>query len=291
MWLNPADCFGTTHRRQDIRPWRVSLGESSLEIAVHARVDPFEVSLHILGKLLAHPPCPLLPTARPPPRRARPTPGTHPSLHPPAGTSALYTPRAAPSTYCQLADRAQFALCPTQMPPTYFPASSLLDLTVNLVSNNGCSGAPSGSTVSPHFMIDITALVYCTILNGITLENSMGFSVLELNLILILHIQKSFLKAKCRRAYASNPKSYLQQGQYSTFAEDAIRPSLYRPFCIGYLYFDRGFIERGYQFLQIFPTPNTEVENIVICFSAIGAKKSFRCLATNVGCVAKTARM
>jgi hypothetical protein len=55
-----------------------------------------------------------------------------------------------------------------------------------------------GSQCVPHFMIDRTALVYCIILNGITLGNSLGFYVRELNLILILHFQKSFLKAKFR---------------------------------------------------------------------------------------------
>jgi len=51
---------------------------------------------------------------------------------------------------------------------------------------------------------------------------------------------------------------------------------------MGYLYFDRGFIEKVYQLPQIFPTPNIEVENIVICLSAIGTNKSFHCLATSV---------
>jgi len=55
-----------------------------------------------------------------------------------------------------------------------------------------------GPQCAAHFMIDRTALVYCTILNGITLVNSSGFYVRELNLILILHFQKSFLKAKFR---------------------------------------------------------------------------------------------
>jgi len=77
-------------------------------------------------------------------------------------------------------------------------------------------------------------------------------------------------------------KSYLQRGQYLTFSVDKIRPSLYRPFCKEYLYFDRGLIERVYQFPQIFPAPATEDENMVICLSGIGSNKPFHSLASNV---------
>ena len=77
-------------------------------------------------------------------------------------------------------------------------------------------------------------------------------------------------------------KSYLQRGQYFSFDEDKICPSLYRPFCKEYLYFDRSIVERVYQFPQIFPAPATNDENIVICLSGIGSNKPFHTLASNV---------
>src|SRR5258708_313617 len=111
-----------------------------------------------LRGLAAHPgqvagasPCHHLPTACPAPRRARPTLGTHSSLHPPASTSARHSPRAAASASRRLADRAQCALCPTQVPPTHFPTSShssLLDSTVNLVSGNGAERSGEGMQAS-----------------------------------------------------------------------------------------------------------------------------------------------
>src|SRR5258708_14314353 len=112
-----------------------------------------------LRGLAAHPgqvagasPCHHLPTACPAPPRARPTLGTHSSLHPPASASARHSPRAAASASRRLADRAQRALCLTQVPPTHFPTSShssLLDSTVNFVSGNGIGRPYLASALRP----------------------------------------------------------------------------------------------------------------------------------------------
>ncbi len=59
----------------------------------------------------------------------------------------------------------------------------------------------------------------------------------------------------------------LKREHYAEFAERKIRTSVYRPFCKRFLFFDRILNEEVYQFPQIFPTRNTETENIVISIS------------------------
>ncbi len=66
-------------------------------------------------------------------------------------------------------------------------------------------------------------------------------------------------------------KSYLERSQSLGFSQDKIRQALYRPFCKQWLYFERGLVERVYQFPQIFPLPHAEVENTTICVTGIGA--------------------
>ena len=75
-------------------------------------------------------------------------------------------------------------------------------------------------------------------------------------------------------------KRNLQRGKTADFSPENIRKSLYRPFAKSYFYFDRMLIERVYVFPSIFPTPETETENRVICLTALGSKKSFHCLMT-----------
>ena len=75
-------------------------------------------------------------------------------------------------------------------------------------------------------------------------------------------------------------KRNLQRGKIADFSKENVRTSLYRPFTKSYLYFDRTLIERVYVFPSIFPTPETERENRVICLTALGSKKSFHCLMT-----------
>ena len=77
-------------------------------------------------------------------------------------------------------------------------------------------------------------------------------------------------------------KANLQRGHYIEFSDKKVRPSLYRPYCKEWLYFDRGIIERVYQYPQIFPTSATEVENTVICLSGVGSNKLFHCLVSNI---------
>ncbi len=75
-------------------------------------------------------------------------------------------------------------------------------------------------------------------------------------------------------------KRNLQRGRIVNFSEKNIRSSLYRPFTGSYLYIDRIMNERVREFPSIFPVPETEKENLVICVAGIGDRKGFGCLTT-----------
>ncbi|MFA6470445.1 MAG: type ISP restriction/modification enzyme [Candidatus Latescibacterota bacterium] len=65
------------------------------------------------------------------------------------------------------------------------------------------------------------------------------------------------------------------RGKKAKFEREKIRLSLYRPFIKSYLFFDRIMNNSVYQIPHIFPTPETEQENRVICATAIGNNKPF----------------
>ena len=73
-------------------------------------------------------------------------------------------------------------------------------------------------------------------------------------------------------------KAELKKGKQVTFSPEKIRASLYRPFTKSHLYFDRLMNQRVYVFPSIFPTPETEQENRVICVSGIASNKPFQTL-------------
>ena len=79
-------------------------------------------------------------------------------------------------------------------------------------------------------------------------------------------------------SWSESLKRNLQRGKTTDFSQEKVRTSLYRPFTKSNLYFDRMMIERVYVFPSIFPTPQTEQENRVICVTAVGNKKPFHCL-------------
>ena len=81
--------------------------------------------------------------------------------------------------------------------------------------------------------------------------------------------------------WSSTLKQKLQSGKITEFTEVKIRQSLYRPFSKSKLYFDRVMNDRVLVFPFIFPTPETETENQVICVAGVGNRKGFGCLATN----------
>ncbi|MYB95517.1 DEAD/DEAH box helicase [Candidatus Poribacteria bacterium] len=81
-------------------------------------------------------------------------------------------------------------------------------------------------------------------------------------------------------SWSETLKRNLQSGKTIDFSEGRTKIAIYRPFTKLYLYFDRMMIERVYVFPSIFPTPETETENRVICFKAPGSKQLFHCLMT-----------
>ena len=75
-------------------------------------------------------------------------------------------------------------------------------------------------------------------------------------------------------------RQHLQRGRIAEYTETKVRNSLYRPFTKSHLYFDRVMNNCVYVLPSIFPTPETEMENRVICVVAVGTKKPFHCLMT-----------
>ena len=77
-------------------------------------------------------------------------------------------------------------------------------------------------------------------------------------------------------------KAKLRVGRIAEHNEHKVRTCLYRPFTKRNIFFDRMLNDVVYMFPSIFPTPETETENRVICAN-IGNQKVFSCLIT--GCI------
>ncbi|MDW8171942.1 MAG: type ISP restriction/modification enzyme, partial [Anaerolineae bacterium] len=78
-------------------------------------------------------------------------------------------------------------------------------------------------------------------------------------------------------------KLHLKRAQLASFEDQKLRCSLYRPFAKRFVFFDKVMNQARCQLPRIFPTPQTEAENRVICVSDIGYRAPrFSCLMTNV---------
>jgi predicted helicase len=75
-------------------------------------------------------------------------------------------------------------------------------------------------------------------------------------------------------------KGDLRKAKRASIRPEAAVPSMYRPFCKQWLYFDRQMNERVYQIPKIFPTPSHE--NILISLNAADARKPFGAIVTDV---------
>ena len=75
-------------------------------------------------------------------------------------------------------------------------------------------------------------------------------------------------------------KKKLTRGTIAEYANEKIRTSLYRPFTKSNLYLDRTMTDIVSLFPSIFPTPEAEMENRVICVN-VTPEKPFTCLITN----------
>ena len=81
--------------------------------------------------------------------------------------------------------------------------------------------------------------------------------------------------------WSSTLKRHLVSGHIAEFSELKLRQIVYRPFTKTELFFDKILMDRPSLFPVIFPIPETETENKMICVAGIGNRKSFGCLATN----------
>ena len=81
-------------------------------------------------------------------------------------------------------------------------------------------------------------------------------------------------------SWSGDLKRELIKGKIGYFTEDKIRQSLYRPFTKSNLYFDRLMNNSVYLFPSIFPTPETEEENLVIWLK-VGSAWPMFALAVN----------
>ena len=83
--------------------------------------------------------------------------------------------------------------------------------------------------------------------------------------------------------WRSGLKNKIKNGKTTHFSPEKIRRSLYRPFTELNLYFDpRMLTERASVFPAIFPTPNAESENRVICVSSSRTNASFHTLMVDM---------
>ncbi len=83
-------------------------------------------------------------------------------------------------------------------------------------------------------------------------------------------------------SWSSGLKQKLKAGEFAEFSDAKLRYSAYRPFTKTHLFFDRILNQRVFVFPSIFPTPDTETENRVICLSPPGTKLPFHALIVDV---------
>jgi len=96
----------------------------------------------------------------------------------------------------------------------------------------------------------------------------------DTNIENFINLEPSFIK------WTDRLKIALQQGDIIIFENIRIRNSLYRPFVSKYLYFDNLLNQRRYQQHLIFPSSQTEKENLVICVGGYG-RKEFSIIASH----------
>ena len=82
--------------------------------------------------------------------------------------------------------------------------------------------------------------------------------------------------------WSSTLKRHLMSARSPEFTESKLRQIVYRPFTKTGFFFDKILIDRPSAFPSIFPTPETESENRVICVPSMGGRTDFWCYLTNV---------
>ncbi len=76
--------------------------------------------------------------------------------------------------------------------------------------------------------------------------------------------------------WSRNLKRELKRGRTAEYSENKLRNLLYRPFTKSHLFLDKIMNDEVSHFPSIFPTPETESENQIICVSGVG-HDFFRC--------------
>jgi predicted helicase len=82
-------------------------------------------------------------------------------------------------------------------------------------------------------------------------------------------------------SWSRDLKLDLQRGKSAKFSSAKIRNALYRPFIKSHLFFDRIMNEEVYVFPSMFPNPEAEDENKVICLTGVGSEKPFLIIASD----------
>ena len=82
--------------------------------------------------------------------------------------------------------------------------------------------------------------------------------------------------------WSGDLKTALKKGILATFSDEKLRMSLYRPFTRSFLFFDRLMNNGTFLFPYIFPTQETESENLVLSVAGTGHRTGFGCLVSNV---------
>ena len=79
--------------------------------------------------------------------------------------------------------------------------------------------------------------------------------------------------------WSRNLKRELRRKKIAEYAEHKVRNSLYRPFTKSHLFFDSIMNNEVACFPTVFPIPEVEKENRVICVNGIGSNKPFQSLS------------
>ena len=82
--------------------------------------------------------------------------------------------------------------------------------------------------------------------------------------------------------WSSTLKRHLMRGRLAAFERSKCREFLNRPFTKMHLFFDEILNDRRAAFPIIFPLPEVEKENRIICVPGAGARADFWCLITNI---------
>ena len=83
-------------------------------------------------------------------------------------------------------------------------------------------------------------------------------------------------------SWSRDLKAKMRTGRIAEYDEHKVRTCLHRPFAKSNIFFDRILNDVVYVFPSIFPTPETEAENRVICVPNRGGRTDFWCYITNV---------